>query len=153
MTTEQQQSKQSRIRRTVGNIFVFLTGAVVTLSAIVKFAGLPAAVHKMEILGFSGGKLILVAVLEIVSAALFLHRTTRPFGLPLLSAFLGGAVCSHVRVGAYADAVGPAVILGFAWLGTWLRHPQSLWNTALESDADSHRQIDNDDESWAPRTL
>jgi hypothetical protein len=147
----QQQTLRSRIRRTVGNVFVFLTGTVVTISALVKFAGVPAVVHKMENLGFSGGKLMLVAVLELMSAAAFLYRPTRAFGLLFLSAFLGGAICSHVRVAAYADAVGPAIILGITWVSTWLRHPQSLWNTALESEADSNRQIGNS--RWAPRTV
>lgn len=117
-------------RRIAGTSLIILSGSAVSLSAIVKFLGVPAVVQKMAIAGFSGRKLLLVASLEIVSATLFLYRRTRPFGLLFLSAFLGGAVCSHVQMGQYADAGGPRMILALAWLGTWIRHPQSLWDSS-----------------------
>lgn len=119
---------QTRSRHIAGTILIFLTGIALTMSAIVKFAGIPDVVRNMAAQGFSGNKLILVATLEILSAVLFLFPRTRPLGVLFLSAFLGGAISTHVRVDEYAKAVGPLVLLTFAWTGTWLRHPQALWN-------------------------
>jgi len=101
---------------------------VVTMSAIVKFAGVPGVVHNMAADGFSDGKLTLVAALEILSAALFLFPRTRSFGVLVLSSFLGGAICTHVQMSEYAKGIGTSILLTLAWIGTWLRHPQAFWS-------------------------
>ncbi len=119
---------RTRTRRIAGNILIFLPGLVVTMSAIVKFAGVPGVVHNMAADGFSDGKLTLVAALEIVSAALFLFPRTRSFGVLVLSSFLGGAICTHVQMSEYAKGIGPSILLTLAWIGTWLRHPQAFWS-------------------------
>lgn len=128
---------QARSRHIGGTILIFLAGIALTMSAIVKFAGIPGVVHTMAAQGFSDGKLTLVATLEILSAALFLFPRTRPFGVLVLSAFLGGAISTHVRMDEYAKAVGPLVLLTLAWTGTWLRHPQALWSSDLAHPATS----------------
>jgi len=107
---------------------IFLPGLALALSAILKFSGIPGVVHNTAAQGFSDGKLTLVASLEILSAALFLFPRTRPFGVLRLSCFLGGAICTHVRMDEYAKAIGPLILLTLAWTGTWLRHPQALWS-------------------------
>jgi hypothetical protein len=89
----------SRIRSVTANILIFLPGLALAVSSILKFAGVPAAVHQMASSGFTGGRLMLVAALEILSAALFLYLKTRSIGLLFLSAFLGGAMCTHVQMG------------------------------------------------------
>lgn len=119
---------RTRTRRIAGNILIFLPGLVVTMSAIVKFAGVPGVVHNMAADGFSDGKLTLVAALEILSAALFLFPRTRSFGVLVLSSFLGGAICTHVQMSEYAKGIGPSILLTLAWIGTWLRHPQAFWS-------------------------
>src|SRR5215470_6203914 len=118
---------KQRIRRIAGNILIFLPGLVVAMSSLVKFAGVPGVVHNMAADGFFGGKLTLVASLEILSAALFLFPRTRPFGVLVLSSFLGGAICTHVQMGEYGKGIGPSILLALAWVGIWLRHPQALW--------------------------
>ncbi len=119
---------QTHARQIVGTILIFLPGLAVGMSSIVKFAGVPGVVHQMAAAGFSGGKLTLVAALEIASAAFFLYPRTRSLGLLLLSSFLGGAICTHVQMGEYAKAIGPCILLSSTWLGTWLRHPEALWS-------------------------
>lgn len=121
-------SRNSRTRSIAGTILIFLPGLALGMSSILKFAGIPGVVHKMALAGFTDGKLILVAALELASALLFLYGRTRSFGLLLLSAFLGGAICTHVQMGEYAQGVGPAVLLTLAWIGTWLRHREMLWS-------------------------
>ncbi len=141
--------KQQRIRWIAGNILIFLSGLAVTLGAIVKFAGVPGVVQTMATAGFSGGKLTFVAALELLSGSLFLLPRTRSFGLLMLSAFLGGAICSHVQVGEYAKGIGPSLILSLAWVGTWLRHPQALWNADGGRPVKTQFVSEKRPESWA----
>lgn len=142
---------QQRTRSIAGNILIFLSGLAVTLGAIVKFAGVPGVVQTMAAAGFSGGKLTFVAALEFLSAALFLLPRTRSFGLLMLSAFLGGAICSHVQMGEYAKGIGPSVILSLAWVGTWLRHPQALWSADRDLSLTSRSASQNSQGSLASR--
>ena len=140
------------IRRTAGNILIFVSGLAVMMSSIVKFAGVPGVVHTMAAEGFSGGKLTLVAVLEILSAATFLYPRMRFFGVLVLSSFLGGAICTHVQMGEDGKAIGPFVLLTLAWTGTWLRHPQALWSLDIDRAATSHPVAGNRRESWASKS-
>ena len=143
---------QTRVRRIAGNILTFLPGLVVTVSSIVKFAGLPGIVQSMTADGFSGGKLTLVAALEILSAVLFLFPRTRSFGVLILSSFLGGAICTHVQMGEYAKAIGPSVLLTLSWIGTWLRHPQALWNPNRGHAAEKQLISGDRHETWASKS-
>lgn len=120
-------------RRITGNLLIFMPGIIVGLFGILKLVGVAPFVQTMAADGFSGSKLTLVAILEISSAALFLFSPTRSIGVLLLSSFLGGAICTHVRMGEYAKAIGPLGFLCFAWLGTWMRHPRALWSFNSES--------------------
>jgi len=119
----------TRSRHIAGTVLIFLPGLALAMSPILKCAGIPGVVHNMAAQGFSDGKLRVVASLEILSAALFLFSRTRPFGVLLLSSFLGGAICTHVRMDEYAKAIGPLILLTLSWTGTWLRHPQALGST------------------------
>jgi len=144
--------KQAHGRRLAGSILIILPGLAVAMSSIVKFAGVPAVVHQMAAQGFAGGKLTLVAALEILSAVLFLFPRTRSFGVLLLSSFLGGAICTHVRMGEYAKAIGPFILMILAWVGTWLRHPDALWSFT-SYDAGVTPMIETRGESWASKSV
>ncbi|PYO76324.1 MAG: hypothetical protein E6K55_07845, partial [Gemmatimonadetes bacterium] len=91
-----------------------------------KFALVPQVAAQLGAFGFTGGRLTLIAIAEFVSAALFLVRQTRSAGLLLVSAFLGGAIATHLQHGQ--SVLQPAIVLGLLWLGAWLRHPETLWS-------------------------
>jgi hypothetical protein len=74
----------------------------------------------MAALGFDGPRFIIIDVLELASATLFLVPKTRPFGLLLVSAVLGGAIAAHLGHGQ--PPVPPAALLALIWIGTWLRN-------------------------------
>lgn len=123
-------TRTNRARSIAGNILMFLPGFAVLTSEMMKFLHVPAMVQPMAAAGFSEGKLLFVATLGTLSAVLFLYRRTRSLGLLLLSSFLGGAICLHVTRDEFAKALGPGMLLAFAWVGTWLRHPQAVWSFA-----------------------
>jgi hypothetical protein len=130
----------SRTRAIAGNVLMLVSGLGLVLTSATKFFGVPAVVHQMALEGITGEKLAMVATLELLSALLFLYPKTRSFGLLFLSAFLGGAIATHVGMGEFAAAVPAGSFLTLAWLGTFLRYPEALWSfrpreTRIESSS------------------
>lgn len=142
----------NRARSLAGTVLIFLPGTALGLSALAKFAHVPKVVQQMASAGFAGDKLMLVAILEILSAVLFLYPKTRSFGLLFLSAFLGGAICVHVQMAEMPRAIGPAMFLAFAWTGAWLRHPEVLWSFNL-TDSAGQFQADRSEARFASREV
>jgi hypothetical protein len=114
-------------RRIAGNILISLLGLVLVASGAAKFAHVPKVVEQMGLVGIEGWRLTFVAFLEVSSAILFLIPLTRSLGLLLVSAFLGGAVATHLEHGL--PFIQPAIFLALLWLGALLRHPQILWSS------------------------
>ena len=95
------------------NILTYVLSIVLIGSAIVKLARVPPVVSQMAVLGFDGGRLTFIAVLEIISAGLFLYPRTRQIGLLMVSAYLGGAIAAHVGHGQLPAQ--PAIVLALCW--------------------------------------
>ena len=113
------------LRFRVGNGLTYFLSFLLVASATAKLAQAPKAViTQMAGLGFDGGKLVFIAVLEIMSALLFAYPRTRTFGLLMVSAYLGGAIAAHI--GHDQTGLQPAIVLALIWLGTWLRYPEML---------------------------
>ena len=119
-------SRGTETKFRVGTTFIYLLSFVLAGSAAAKFAQVPKVASQMATMGFDGGKLTLIAVLEIVSAFLVAFPRTRSFGLLMVSAYLGGAIATHV--GHNQPPVQPAVILALFWFAAWLRYPEALWS-------------------------
>jgi hypothetical protein len=43
-----------------------------------------------------------------------------------------------VQMAEIPKALGPAIFLTFAWIGAWLRHPQTFWSFRTEISAQSY---------------
>ena len=112
-------TSNSKVRNIVSNILIFLPTIALLASSFTKFAHVPAIVAQMTAVGFSGPRLMIVAVLEFASAVVFLVPKTRSFGLLLVSAYLGGAIAAQLGHGL--PPAPPAVLLALLWTGTWLR--------------------------------
>jgi len=113
-------------RRIAGIVLICLGSFVLIASAGAKLAHVPKVVNELGALGFDGTRLTLIAITEVVSALLFLVPLSRSAGLLLVSAYLGGAVATHVQHGQ--SFIQPAIILSLLWLGAWLRNPEVLWS-------------------------
>lgn len=127
-------NSMSKGRRIVGNILVFFTGFVLVASSIAKFAHVPKLVNELAAMGFDGDRLLAIAFLELACALLFVIPLTRSAGLLLVSAYLGGAIATHVQHGQ--PFIQPAMILALNWIGVWLRNPQVLWSLGQASSPD-----------------
>jgi DoxX-like protein len=114
------------IQRAFGAILMTLMAVLLLASASTKFAQIPPVVTQLAADGIADKRLTFVAVLEFLSAVLFLVPRTRSIGLLLVSAFLGGAIATHLQHSK--SIIGPSVVLALFWLGAWLRHPELLWS-------------------------
>jgi len=113
-------------RRLTGTILMGLGSVMLIGSAGAKFAHVPKVVSELSAMGFEGSRLMAIAATEIASALLFVIPITRSLGLLLISAYLGGAIATHVQHGQ--PFIQPAIVLAIIWAGTWLRHPVVLWS-------------------------
>ena len=107
-----------------GSSFTYFLSFLLTGSAIAKLIPVPKVAEQMALVGFAGGRLTFIAVLEITSALLFAYPRTRSFGLLMVSAYLGGAIAAHVGHGQLGWQ--PAVVLGLVWLSVWLRRREVI---------------------------
>lgn len=96
---------------------LFLLGA----SGIPKFFDFPGKTDMMTKLQIPLGLLTTVGIIEVTVAILYLIPRTAFLGALLTTAYLGGAVWTHLRVG---DPWFFPIIIGvLMWLGLALRRP------------------------------
>ena len=127
----------------LGNVLIYFCAVGLVISSTVKFLAPAKPVAYMSYLGYEHDTLFFVATLELLTAIAFFFRPTRSAGLLLVSAYFGGAIAAHLANHPFAGG-GPflafnanhhylgtlpaTLFLTFAWIGVWLRHPQSLWS-------------------------
>lgn len=109
-----------------GWILTGLVTAFLVLDGAMKVLRLPIVVSTTEGLGFPAGSVLGLGVATLVIAALCAVPRTAVLGAILMTAFLGGAVASHVRIGSpLVTHVLFGVYVGvMAWAGLWLRDPR-----------------------------
>lgn len=134
-------SANSGLSGRAGTVLIYILSFLLVGSAVAKLAHIPQVVSQMAALGFDGDKLILIAVLELASTILFAYAKTRFFGLLMLSAYLGGAIATHVGHNQFRPQ--PAIVLALVWFAVWLRHSELFQNPLarrLTPQADSRPQ-------------
>ncbi len=76
----------------------------------------------MAHLGLPDSLLMGLAILEISCVIIYLIPKTAVLGAILLTGYMGGAICSHLRVG---DAFYMQILFGIViWFGIYLRDPR-----------------------------
>ena len=82
--------------------------------------------HKPDVVAMFTGKfgypessLLYIGLLELSVVVLYLIPRTSIFGALMCTAYLGGAVATHVRVGD--PFIMPMLVAVFLWLGAFLR--------------------------------
>jgi hypothetical protein len=113
------------MRKRIGFTMTIGVTTMLAASAIAKLAGVQKVVAQLNAAGFDHRNIVLIAIAEIGSALLFFIPRTRILGLLLVSAFLGGAIATHLQHGE--SVVAPAIPLAISWISTSLLRPQLLW--------------------------
>ena len=103
----------------IGHGISVLASLVFLMSAATKLKGGPEVDQGMAHLGLPGSMVVPLACLEISCVVVYLVPATSVLGAILLAGYMGGAICTHWRVG---DPFYIQATLGvLAWLGLFLR--------------------------------
>ncbi|MFK8003268.1 MAG: DoxX family protein [Polyangiales bacterium] len=106
-----------------GHILTALVGLAMCASAGAKIAGVEAIVANLTSYGLAD-YVVLIGVIELVSAVLFVVPKTSSVGAFLVTGYFGGAIVAHLTIGDVAG-IAPAVVLGLlAWGANYLRNRQ-----------------------------
>ena len=118
----------TRSETIVGWILSGLVILFLLMDAGMKLVPIQPVIDTMKLLGWPADPALmrLLGVLTLVPTLLYLWRRTALIGAILLTAYLGGAVATHVRVGSpLFSHVLFGVYLGLLlWGGLYLRDPR-----------------------------
>jgi len=107
----------------IGRVMMALAALFLLFDATVKVLGLPLAVDATTQLGYSASVVVPLGILQLVLLVLYLVPRTAVLGAVLWTGYLGGAVATHLRVGApfLAQTLFPTYVGALVWAGLWLR--------------------------------
>lgn len=112
-----------KTKKIIGWVLSGLLAAMLIFSAIGKFTG-QMDEAMVDAWGFSAGEVTLIAIGELLSVLLFLIPKTLPLGTLLLSAYMGGAIATHMQAQPPMESyLVPSIILVFVWIIALIRVP------------------------------
>ena len=105
-----------------GWVISVLASLVFLFSAFLKLKGGPELAQGIAHLGLPESMVMPLAIVEISCTVIYLIPATSVLGAVLLAGYVGGAICTHWRVG---DPFFVQITLGLlVWLGLYLREPR-----------------------------
>ena len=105
-----------------GRAISVLLSLLFLFSAVMKLKGGPDLEKGFAHLGLPMSIATALGVLEAACVVVYLVPASSILGAILLTGYVGGAICTHWRVG---DPVWAPIILGvFVWLGVYLQEPR-----------------------------
>lgn len=101
-----------------------LAAAFLLFDAVIHMLAIEPVVESFRQLGFPAGQALPIGVLELVCLALYAVPRTSVLGAILLTGYLGGAVCAHVRVESalFSTTLFPVYVGIAVWAGLYLRN-------------------------------
>lgn len=123
MLSEFQVSPVSRKRLWAGRVVSALVILFLLFDASIKILKLPPAVEGTVQLGYPANTVFPIGLVLLLSTILYAIPRTSVFGAILLTAYLGGATATMVRVGAVLFLF-PVVFGVLVWAGLVLRDAQ-----------------------------
>jgi uncharacterized membrane protein YphA (DoxX/SURF4 family) len=111
-----------KTKNITGWILAVLLALVFLASAFMKLMGGEETVKGAAAMGLSAGSLKLIGIIEIGSLLLFLVPRTGLLGTLLLTAYLGGAIVTHIEHGQ--PFIAPVIIESLVWITATIRFPE-----------------------------
>lgn len=103
----------------IGRVISLLVSLMFLFSASFKFIDGPQVTEGFAHLGLPERMMLPLGILELSCVVIYLIPATSIIGAILLTGYLGGAICTHCRVG---DPFYVQILLGIlVWLGLYLR--------------------------------
>ena len=109
-----------------GRILTGLVVAFMTFDTVIKLIDLQVVRDSLDQLGYSAALGPTIGAIELICLLLYIFPRTAVLGAVLLTAVMGGAIASHLRVGdPLVSHTLFGVYLGAAiWGGLYLRDPR-----------------------------
>jgi len=109
--------------RLAGRVITGLAAAFLLMDASMKVFAVQAAIDGTTELGYPGSTVVPIGRILAGCLTLYLVPRTAVLGAVLLTAYLGGAVATHVRIGnpLLSHTLFPVYIGVLVWAGLWLR--------------------------------
>ena len=122
MTTDTTSKPMLWTGRVLSGLFVLF----MLMDLTMKLIGRPEVADTMRQLGWPVELSFRLGVIQLICLALYLHPRTSVLGAVLVSAYLGGAIATHVRIGSplFSHVLFGVYVALFAWGGLWLRMPR-----------------------------
>lgn len=92
--------------------------------SIMKFVKPPEVIEGTLALGFMEQHIVVIGVLGLISTLLYAFPRTSVLGAIFLTAYFGGAVCTHLRLNnpLFSHTLFTVYFGIFVWGGLWLRN-------------------------------
>ena len=122
--------------RTTGIVISVLVTAFLTFDAASKLAGVPQVKEATQALGFPPGQALVMGIVLAICVLVYVIPRTAVLGALGITAYLGGAVTTNMRVEAplFTNTLF-AVYLGvLMWVGLAMRRPALLRVVGIRRD-------------------
>jgi hypothetical protein len=122
--------------RTTGIVISVLVTAFLTFDAAGKLAGVPQVKEATQALGFPPGQALVMGIVLAICVLVYVIPRTAVLGALGITAYLGGAVTTNMRVEAplFTNTLF-AVYLGvLMWVGLAMRRPALLRVVGIRRD-------------------
>ncbi|AFL86530.1 hypothetical protein Terro_0179 [Terriglobus roseus DSM 18391] len=106
----------------IGWVLTVLPALFLLSGGVTAALQLPMVKEGLGKYGINPALLPVFAALELACPVLLLIPRTATIGAILLTAYMGGAVLTHLRAGE-PQWIVPIVFAAVIWLGLWLRRP------------------------------
>jgi len=103
-----------------GRIVSALPALLLLFSGLMKLLKVSAVIEGMAHYGYPERLILCIGVLEVGCTIIYLIPRTAILGAILMTAYLGGATATNVRVGD-PSFIGPVLAGIFVWAGLYLR--------------------------------
>jgi hypothetical protein len=126
--TVNQDLEPSSRARTAGIVISVLVTTFLTFDAAAKLAGVPQVKEATQALGFAPGQALVMGIVLAICVLVYVIPRTAVLGALGITAYLGGAVTTNMRVEAplFTNTLF-AVYLGvLMWVGLAMRRPALL---------------------------
>jgi hypothetical protein len=110
-------------RPMIKKIPALLIAAILTISGILKIAGIHPMLDHFITMGLSVTLVKIFGVAEVIFSLLFAYPRTSKIGLLLLTGYFGGAIAAEIP---FHQVMAPTMPLAFVWIAAFLREPSNF---------------------------
>jgi hypothetical protein len=114
--------------RTAGIVISVLVAALLAVDAAGKLAGVPQVKEATQALGFPPGQALVIGIVLAVCVLVYVVPRTAVLGALGITAYLGGAVTTNMRVEAplFTHTLSAVYVGVLMWVGLAMRRPELL---------------------------